>query len=72
MTDPTRPTSLVAAALASGTWWVPLMAFLIVALGAFIALRLGGRYDELDARTESDDSDEVEDPPSDEGRDAGQ
>jgi hypothetical protein len=71
MTDPTRPMSLVATGLASGTWWVPLMALVIVIVGAFIALRLGGQYDKLDARTESDDFDEVEEPPSDEGRDAG-
>lgn len=60
------------AGLASQTWWVPLMAFVIVAIGAFIALRLGGRYEDLDEGVEPEEAVDPEhptqsvDPPSDE------
>lgn len=63
----------VIAGLASQTWWVPLMAFVIVAVGAFIALRLGGRYEDLDEGVEPEEAVESEhaaqsaDPPDDEG-----
>lgn len=73
MIGPASLTSMIVAGLASATWWVPLMAFVIVAIGAIVALRVGGRYEDVDEGAESedlvasDDPAEMVDPPSEEG-----